>query len=77
MKQFHVSGRQKTNSETRSYLQTAIAIERPSYLSTLTLVNGIASSVFVQSSEKESIIIMQKENFDAGIYFCYQCRVSV
>ena len=40
----------KTVPKTKGYLETAI--ERPTYLATLTSVHGIAISVFIYFSEK-------------------------
>ena len=45
MQLFNVSGRQEMVSEIKCYLRTAI--EHPTYLVMLTLVDGIAVQVFI------------------------------
>ena len=56
MQQVKVSGRQNTVSEIKCYVETAT--ERPTFWATFTLVHGIAIPVFVQFSDKFSIVIV-------------------
>ena len=56
---FNVSGRQKTVSEIKCYLETVA--ERPTYLETLTFVHGITILVCAKFSEKyNNMIVIQK-----------------
>ena len=74
MKLFNVSGCLKMVSETKGDLE--IVVKQPTYFETLTLVHGIAISLFVYFFKKVYYENNAGMKIYAGLYFCYQCSVS-